>query len=70
MKFKDLMKYIQLNTQIEIYYDKCIFINEGTAEQIKRMYAWEWFFMNKEIESITINEESKALMITIKEDTK
>lgn len=65
MKFIDLMKKIHLNTPIEIYYDDCEFVNEGTAEQIRKMYAWEWFLVNKEIESITINEESKALMITL-----
>ena len=65
MKFIELMKKINLNTPIELYYEDCGFLNEGTAEQIKRMYAWEYFFANKEIESITINEESKALMITL-----
>ena len=65
MIFKDLMKKIQFCTPIEIYYDDCEFVNEGTAEQIRKMYAWEYFLINKKIESITINEQSKALMITL-----
>ena len=68
MKFIDLMKKINLNTSIEIYYDDCEFVNEGTAEKIRKMYAWDWFLANKKIESITINEESKALMITLIRD--
>ena len=65
MEFKNLMRKLQLKTPIEIYYNDCEFVNEGTAEQIRKMYAWDWFLANKEIESITINEESKALMITL-----
>ena len=65
MTFKDLMKKIPLNTPIEVYYDDCEFVNQGTAEQIKKMYAWDWFLANKAIESVAINEESKTLMITL-----
>lgn len=65
MEFKNLMRKLQLKTAIEIYYNDCEFVNEGTAEQIRKMYAWDRFLANKEIESITINEESKALMITL-----
>ena len=36
MTFKELMKKIHLYTPIEIYYDDCEFVNQGTAEQIKK----------------------------------
>ena len=63
--FKDLMKKITCNPQIEIYYDDCEYVNQGTVENIKRMYAWDYFLCNKKVESITISEETKALMITL-----
>ena len=65
MKFIDLIKKINLNTSIEIYYNDCEFVNEGTVKQIIKTYAWDWFLANKEIKNITINKESKALMITL-----
>lgn len=65
MKFIDLMKKINPNTPIEIYYHDCEFVNQGTAREIKRMYAYDWFLAKKEIVYIEINEESKALMITL-----
>lgn len=65
MKFVDLIKKINLNTPIEIYYDDCECVNNGTAEQIRKMYAWDWFFVNKEIESIAINDRTQALMIIL-----
>lgn len=55
MKFIDLMKKINLNTTIEIYYDDCECVNQGTAEQIRKTYAWDRFFVNKEIESIILH---------------
>ena len=39
MTFKDLIKKIHLNTPIEIYYNNCEFVNEGTVQQIIKMYA-------------------------------
>ena len=65
MIFKDLIKKIHLNTPIEIYYDDCEFVNEGTVQQIIKMYAWDWFLVNKKIESLSINDQTNALMITL-----
>ena len=65
MKFVDLMKKITFNTPLEIYYDDCEYVNGGTAEEIKKMYAWDWFLANKEIQFIAINDRTQALMITL-----
>lgn len=65
MTFKDLIIKLTNDTLIEIYYDDCEYVNGGTVKQIKKMYAYEWFFINKKIEFISINDRTNALMITL-----
>ena len=65
MTFKELIKKVTLSTKIEIYYDDCEFVNEGTTKEIAKTYAYDWFLVNKKVQSISINKDTNALMITL-----